>query len=280
MSTIYSAADKGFDERLSIIDRAQIALLREVMSELGAGRLILKGGMAMRAVLGSMRLTKDIDFDRDPKLTLNAVKGRLRKSLETAASNAGIRAPKAEITKETPTTVRARLSGRSAAGSDLRFEVEVSDRQHELNRQYIRAVTVIPPASYAMAPFLVEAYTSDMLAAMKIAAAMSDMRNAPRDVYDLYDLIAMGANPVPLLVPQQAALLQQVRRDAMTKIEHIGFDLAREELLPYLPQADRDNLSEDRWMEYTLVVGEAIERWVDAALALQASAAPANGPSA
>ena len=280
MATIYSPAEKGFDERLSLIDKAQIALLREVMSELGAGRLILKGGMAMRAVIGSMRLTKDIDFDRDPKLTLNAVKGRLRKSLEAAASNAGIRSPKAEITKETPTTVRARLSGRSATGGDLRFEVEVSGRQIELNRRYIRAVSVIPPASYAMAPFLVEAYTGDMLAAMKIAAAMSDLRNAPRDVYDLYDLIGIGADPVPLLATQPLALLQEVRRTAMSKIEHIGFALARDELLPYLPRADRKQLTEDRWTDYILVVGEAIERWADAGLALQAAEPPTPEASA
>lgn len=278
MATIYSPTEKGFDERLTLVDRAQIALLREVMSELGAGRLILKGGMAMRAVVGSMRLTKDIDFDRDPTFAINSVKGRLRKSLQTAAANAGFRAPRAEITKETPTTVRARLSGLSATAQDLRFEVEVSGRQQELNRSYIRVVTVTPPASYAMAPFLVEAYTADMLAAMKVAAAMSDLRNAPRDVFDLYDLIHLGADPAPLLAKQLPSLLQDVRRTAMTKIEHIGFDLAREELLPYLPKAERDSLTDDRWTDYILTVGEAIERWVDEALAMQVEEAEGPAP--
>jgi predicted nucleotidyltransferase component of viral defense system len=51
MATIYKPSDRGFDERLTSIDRCQIALLREVVGQYGQ-RLVLKGGMAMRAVLG------------------------------------------------------------------------------------------------------------------------------------------------------------------------------------------------------------------------------------
>jgi len=36
-------------------------MLRDLAS--ADARLILKGGMAMRVVVGSMRLTKDVDFD-------------------------------------------------------------------------------------------------------------------------------------------------------------------------------------------------------------------------
>ncbi|MBT2305472.1 nucleotidyl transferase AbiEii/AbiGii toxin family protein [Variovorax paradoxus] len=269
MATIANPADKGFDSSVAVIDRAQLALLREIQSE-AAGRLILKGGMAMRTVVGSMRMTKDIDFDRDPRLALNSTKGRLRASLKTAAAAAGMRDANAEITKESETTVRARLTGRAAGDSaPLRFEVEVSGRAKELNRQYIRAVQVVTPSTYGMAPFFVEAYTVDMLAAMKVAAAMSDSRNAPRDIYDLHDLIAVGANPVALLAAQDPLLLQHIRSTAMAKLELVTFAHAREELRPYLPLSERDALTEERWLEYTLEVGEAIERWVDGALALR-----------
>ncbi|MFM9970103.1 MAG: nucleotidyl transferase AbiEii/AbiGii toxin family protein, partial [Burkholderiales bacterium] len=88
MTTIYSPLEKGFDERLAIIDRCQIALLREIVGQFGAGRLFLKGGMAMRAVFGGMRLTKDIDFDRDPTQSLDSAKGGLRRSMVRAAANA------------------------------------------------------------------------------------------------------------------------------------------------------------------------------------------------
>lgn len=281
MTTIYSPTEKGFSERLSTIDRAQVALLREIMSAFGGQRMVLKGGMAMRAVVGSMRLTKDIDFDRDASLSLRSTKGRLRQALKTAGANAGIREVVAEITKETTTTVRARLTGRTSAGTGLRFEVEVSGRERELNRRYIEAVTVSPPSAYGMAPFLVTSYTPDMLAAMKIAAAMSDQRNAPRDVYDLHDLIGIGADPVSLLEGQDLALLEHIAQHAIGKLEMIGFDLAREELLAYLPPAQREELTEERWIDLTLEVAQALEIWARRAIERQVPCAPqAPGPEA
>ena len=151
MTTIYSPVQRGFDERLAMIDRCQIALLREIVGQYGAGRLFLKGGMAMRAVFGSLRLTKDIDFDRDPSLSLSSAKDGLRHAIVRAAANAGIRQPEAQVTKASGTTVRVRLAGRSVSGIDLRFEVEVSGRGLPAPR-YRRKEMVIPPASYGIAP--------------------------------------------------------------------------------------------------------------------------------
>ena len=127
MSAIYSPTEKGFDERLTAIDRCQVALLREIVGQYGQ-RLVLKGGMAMRAIFGSMRLTKDIDFDREASLSLDSAKNGLPRALIRAASVAGIRRPEAEITKLTATTIRARLAGETQGGVALRFEVEVSGR--------------------------------------------------------------------------------------------------------------------------------------------------------
>jgi hypothetical protein len=130
-------------------------------------------------------------------------------------------------------------------------------------------VTVAPPPGYGIAPFFVAAYNADMLAAMKIAAVMSERRHAPRDIYDLHDLIGAGANPVPLLARQDVDLLEHTRQTALAKLERIGFDLAREELLPYLPKSERDALTEDRWTACTLAVGESIEQWTAAAIAMR-----------
>lgn len=272
MTTIYSPSERGFDERLSAIDRCQVALLREIIGQYG-GRLTLKGGMAMRAVFGSLRLTKGIDFDRDPSLSLDSAKGGLPKALVRAAANAGIRQPDAQITKLTQTTVRARLSGRSLSGIDLRFEVEVSGRG-VADPAHKRRETVVPPASYGMAPFIVESYSNEMLAAMKIAAAMSETRNAPRDVYDLHDLLTAGADPAELLASRPAAALKQIHDGALHKLELISFALAREELLPYLPPDVRQSLTPDRWLEYTLAVGASIEDWTSKALAIQDQSSP------
>ncbi len=268
MAALYSPTERGFDDRLTAIDRCQVALLREIVNQYG-GRLTLKGGMAMRAVFGSMRLTKDIDFDRDASLSLDSVKGGLPKALLRAAANAGIRQPEASITKLTPTTVRARILGRSIGGIEVRFEVEVSGRGAAPVSQR-RRETVVPPASYGIAPFVVEAYANDTLAAMKIAAAMSEARNVPRDLYDLNDLFSAGADPSRLLAAVPTAALERIRAQALRKLEQIDFALARQELLPYLPPDIREALTEDRWIEDTLAVGTAIELWAASALSLQA----------
>ena len=271
MTTIYDPTSLGFDERLSQIDRCQIALIRAILGQYGAGRLFLKGGMAMRAVIGSMRLTKDIDFDRAPSLSLNSARNGLLRTLGVAAANAGIRQAAAEITKASDTTIRVRLSGQSPGGIALRFEVEVSGRG-AVDARHQRKETVVPPPSYGMAPFVIESYSADMLAAMKMGAALAPARNVPRDIHDLFDLAGAGANPSEILAAQPAAKISALRGGALAKLEGISFDLAREELLPYLPPAVRGALDDGRWTEMVLRVAEAMETWVQEALALQAAA--------
>ncbi|MFT4100232.1 MAG: nucleotidyl transferase AbiEii/AbiGii toxin family protein [Burkholderiaceae bacterium] len=267
MSILYTPTERGFDPRLEAIDRCQVGLLRELVGQQG-NRLILKGGMAMRAVFGGLRLTKDIDFDRDPSLSQDALKKGLLSNLVRAATAAGIRAPKAEITKDTKTTVRARLAGTVAHGTDVRFDVEVSGRRTP-NRANLRAEVVSAPARYAMAPFPVTTYTHEALAAMKIAAALSEQRNAPRDLYDLRDLVRAGVDPTALLAQQDPALLQDFAHRALRKLEMLSYPLARQELLPYLPAGERDALTEEAWIEATLLVAQRVVQWCEAALQRQ-----------
>ena len=130
----------------------------------------------------------------------------------------------------------------------------------------------MPPPSYGMAPFVIESYSADMLAAMKMGAALAPARNVPRDIHDLFDLAGAGANPSEILAAQPAAKISALRGGALAKLEGISFDLAREELLPYLPPAVRGALDDGRWTEMVLRVAEAMETWVQEALALQAAA--------
>jgi predicted nucleotidyltransferase component of viral defense system len=267
MAALYRPSDRGFDDRLNSLDRCQVAFLREVVGQYGQ-RLVLKGGMAMHAVFGSLRLTKDIGFDRQPSLSMESLKTGLPKALVRAAANAGIKQPKAEITILTQTTLRARLVGFALTGDSLRFEVEISGRD-AVAPEWRRRETVVPPMSYGISPFIVESYSNDVLVAMKIAAAMSDARNAPRDVYDLHDLIAANANPKAIMAAKSSQpSLMQMKENVHRKLELIGFDLAREELLPYLPKDIRETLLEYEWLEKTLNVGGAIERWCDQAIEL------------
>lgn len=263
MSTFYSPSDKGFSERLSTIDRAQVALLRELSGHKDL-RLALKGGMAMRVAFGSMRLTKDIDFDRDPSLSTDAVKNQLKRGLLSAAQAAGMRNAAVEITKASDVTVRARLAGKTHSGVDVRFEVEVSGRTYPV-KEHGRMEMVHPPSSYGIAAFPVLTYTNDMMAAMKVLAVLADMRNVPRDVFDLNDLIGAGVNPVSILSTVAAEKLAALKVDALAKLEQINFDLARQELLPYLPPSLAEEIDEAVWDGYLLNVSEKLESWIAAA---------------
>jgi predicted nucleotidyltransferase component of viral defense system len=261
MSTLYDPQDRGFPDAFTTIDRAQVAMLRDLAS--ADARLVLKGGMAMRLVVGSMRLTKDIDFDRAAEISTNAVKASVRKALTYGAQSARLLGVQVEELKVTPTTVRMRLAG-TASGIPVKFVVEVSGRSAPADGSYAR-VTVTPPARYGIAPFVMAAYTHDMLAATKVAAIMSPNRNLPRDVYDLHVLAASA--PEQFLGDFfERGVLQRWMNEALLKVVAITFDQARDELLPYLPPDLRASLTAAAWEEMALTVAGRIEQWLAGAL--------------
>lgn len=267
MAVLYTPSEKGFDQRLEAIDRCQVALLRELSGQLGS-RLILKGGMAMRAAFGSMRLTKDIDFDRDPTLAQDTLKKNIERVMIRSAGAARILRPEVKVTKDTKTTVRIRLSGLLPDQMDVRFDVEVSGRDIP-SAENVRSEIVAPPGRYAMSPFPVTTYTNAALAVMKVGAALSEQRNAPRDLYDLRDLIWSGVNPIDILARQDPSVLEAFAERSLGKLEMLTFQLAEQELLPYLPVAERSALNESTWLDATLLVADAIHGWCHDALRQQ-----------
>lgn len=271
MSVIYDPKDRGFPEALSTIDRCQIAMLRE-LAHSSDGRLVLKGGMAMRVAVGSMRLTKNVDFDRADGVSTASVQSSVKKALQYAAQSAGLRSAQVDAGKSTETTVRMRLAG-TASGTPVRFVVEVSGR-HPVPRAYTQRVQVAPPARYGIAPFMVSTYSHAMLAASKTLAVMSANRNVPRDVHDLHDLLAIDPSPV-LADLARPAELYGMERAVLDKICAMDFAMAQQELLPYIPPDQRDALTQARWDEMTLNVAQAAQRWLRQAMQIQADRAEA-----
>jgi predicted nucleotidyltransferase component of viral defense system len=270
MSNIYDPQDRGFSEALSAIDRCQIAMLRELANATD-GRLVLKGGMAMRVAVGSMRLTKDVDFDRAEGVSTAAVQSSVKKALQYAAQSVGLRSAQIDVGKSTETTVRMRLAG-MVAGAPVRFVVEVSGRS-AVPPDCQGRVQVTPPPRYGIAPFAITTYTHAMLAASKVLAVMSANRNVPRDVYDLHDLLA--ADPVPILVRSVGlAALQDIQATALDKICAIDYAQAQQELLAYIPAAQRDAISQARWEEMALNVAQAVQQWVGSSIAQSAQVTP------
>jgi len=262
MSILYDPKDRGFSEAMSAIDRCQIAMLRELANSTD-GRLILKGGMAMRVAVGSMRLTKDVDFDRAAGVSTASVQSSVKKALHYAAQSAGLRGAEIDPGKSTETTVRMRLAG-TIAGAGVRFVVEVSG-PHPVPRDCQSRVQVVPPSRYGIAPFMMTTYSHAMLAASKVMAVMSANRNVPRDVYDLNDLLS--ADPVSIIATRiPPAELQDIRDKVLKKVCAIDFEQAQQELLPYIPPDQRDSLSKQHWEELTLNVAQMVQHWVTKAL--------------
>lgn len=260
MTAIYDPREKGFPETMFLIDRCQVVMLRELAGE---GRLILKGGLAMRVTVGSMRLTKDVDFDRGSQLSIASAKGSVKRALQAASQSARLLNPAIDFLKATETTIRARLTGNSVVGL-VRFVAEISGR-NEIPNEYCTRIEVIPPASYGIAPFVVTSYTHDMLAASKVLALMSANRNVPRDLYDLKDLIS--ANPASILKGEKNKdELEALLADVFEKASQITFDQARQELLPYVPPKEREVITRQSWEDMTISVAERVHQWLTDAL--------------
>lgn len=258
-------AAEGFSERMCAIDRCQVGLLRALASQYDA-RLYLKGGMAMRALFGSLRLTKDIDFERAPSLSNNSLRKTLPRALQTAALAAGLQAPSVAVTKDTRTTLRAALGATLRNGGDaVQYEVEISGRGLP-PAEHLVHLNVVPPLAYRVTPFGVNGFDAHAMAASKVAALHADNRSVPRDVFDLNDLIAQGAAPVTLLARSGRKWLQSVKGKTIARTGEIGWERADAELLPYLPVSVRRSLDQDAWEDMCLRVAEAVDAWLEKAL--------------
>ncbi len=262
---IDSAASLGFSDEAGARDRCQMQFLAQLMRQ-GASRFILKGGMAMRALYGSARLTKDIDFDCEDSVSPQSMKSQMPRALEQAARTAGLVNTRVTQTKAGDLESKWRLDAAIPGGRSMSFDVEVS-RRGIPDDAYVTTRSVQPPYEYRISAFVVRVYSEVAMAAAKVNALLSDNRNVPRDVYDLHDLVRRGVDPSPLWIAQVPREVLQRKRDAVwAKVDGIRFEQAYDELLPYLPPGLRDMVDESRWDGMRAEVAAQVDRWLDSAL--------------
>ena len=262
---IASPTSLGFSPEAQFRDRSQMAFLASLMRQ-GADRYILKGGMAMRALYGSARLTKDVDFDCDDSISDQSLAKRLPKALEQAARSAGIIDANIERTKSGDQASKWRLAGQTRDHIAVTWEVELSMRGIP-DARFLETRTIQPPYEYAIPPFVARVYGEVATAAAKTNALLSDYRAVPRDVYDLVDLLRRGASPVPLWTEYLSRENLERKRDALLpKVTLIGFPLANAELLPYLPPDIRATINEKTWADMQLEVVEGVTQWFGEAI--------------
>jgi len=218
--------------------------------------------MAMRALFGSLRLTKDIDFERDASLSNASLGKALPKALQSAALNAGLQAPVIAITKDTKTTIRASLRATlGETGEPVQYEVEISGRGLPPAENLVH-LNVVPPMAYRITQFGVNSFDAHAMAATKIAALHSDNRSVPRDIFDLSDLIAQNANPISLLRRADPKWVEEITGNTLARASAMDWNRANEELLPYLPRSVGQSLDTAAWAAMCLRVAEVTDAWL------------------
>jgi predicted nucleotidyltransferase component of viral defense system len=276
---IFAAHELGFSPEAEFRDRTQMQFVALLVRQ-GASRLILKGGMAMRALYGSTRLTKDVDFDCEDNFSQQSMQSHMSKALMQAARLAGLAATEVTQTKRGERSARWRIVGTAAGEVKIVWEAEVS-RRGVPPAGFVETKPFETPIAYRIPPFSVRVYGAAAMAGGKVNALLSDNRSVPRDVYDLSELIRHGADPTELWVRHiPSEVLGRKRAAIMAKIDGINFALAAAELLPYISPDIRQSINESRWDEIRLDVAHHVESWMDAAVARgQPSSENDHGPS-
>ena len=267
-----SARSLGFSDEAELKDRCQIQFLAQLMRQ-GADRFVLKGGLAMRALYGSARLTKDVDFDCDDSLSPQSMKNQLPRALRAAARSAGLTNPEVVQTKDGERACRWRLDVDLLGGTRrMSYDVEIS-RRGLPPAPYIETTTLRSPPDYRIPPFVVRVYTPAAMAAGKVSALLSDNRNVPRDVYDIHELAQNAADPTKLWIDHiPRELLERKRAVVWHKILGIGFDLANSELLPWLAPGVRDTINAEHWDDIRQSVANTVDNWFKVAIPQSAPA--------
>lgn len=258
---IFAANELGFSPDAEMRDRTQMQFIALLMRQ-GASRFILKGGMAMRALYGSTRLTKDVDFDSEDSVSQQSMQARMPKALQQAARSAGLTGIEVKQTKRADRANRWRIQGTAAGDIPITWEVEVS-RRGIPPADFIETRSFEVPVAYRIPNFSVRVYGPAAMAGGKVNALLSDNRNVPRDVYDLHELIRNRADPTSLWIrtlPRES--LEHQQATVIAKIDRIDFALANAELLPYIAPDMRAAIDQARWDEIRLEVAEQVERWM------------------
>lgn len=268
---ILAADELGFGPDAQMRDRTQM-LFVATLARQGASRFVLKGGMAMRALYGSTRLTKDVDFDCEDNVSQPSMQAQMSKALTQAARVAGLTGVDVAQTKKAGRSNRWRIQGATSDGIATTWEVELS-RRGVPPAEFIETRVFEVPLAYRIPAFNIRVYGPAAMAGGKVNALLSDNRSVPRDVYDLFELIHNSADPTPLWiqsVPRET--LERKHAAVMAKIDRIDFSLANAELLPYIAPSIRETINQARWDEMRLDVGEHVERWITQAAAQARSA--------
>ncbi len=248
-----------------IRETLQMKILSEIFWHTRRRDMILKGGMAMRTAANSLRYTKDIDLDanplKEPEYTKETIRAAIRKAVLAYTNyiqNARVTEP-----KQTDTTLRWKINGTIAdTGEPFSLTVEVS-RRGLLNEDHVITTTFVPPPKYNLPPVTLETYDAQALIVAKMNALLSDNRDAPRDLYDLYILFVMNVEPDAALmtgfIKRHDMSAEELVERIWNKLDMMTWERFCEEVIPYLEKAEASRITEEYFHEIVMKTGEKIE---------------------
>jgi len=164
--------------------------------------------------------------------------------------------------KQTEVTARWKISGLDRrTNQTLHLTVEVS-RRDEIAAEDIQH-TYFGPSYGDEASEMVTVYTDKALAFKKVKALLSETREAPRDIADLYLLIQARVEPPVEHLRKWIAEVGPINvREMWRKLDRMDQAMFRAEVLPSLPPTpDGQDLYQD-WDSIRISVGEHVERWI------------------
>ncbi len=259
----------------------QAKLLVELMSQAVHHELVLKGGLAMRAVLGSTRYTKDIGLDAVTEASAGRIQGIVARSIERVLGQPGLLdEAKVSTPKQTETTMRWKVNGK-APGTDrpITLTVEVSrlawaapfrTQELELTKEFAGGA--------ARGRVLV--LDAQALAVCKVLALTDPKRDAPRDLFDLSVLLETELkDPARLLVSQPRERLEEALSELWVKVESMGYERFKAEVAPYLPLETAAAITEDAYSEMQVSVATNVDKWLADAIELQEKTEAAGPPN-
>lgn len=239
----------------------QARLLARLFASSLKGEMALKGGLAMRALTGSARYTKDIDLMAPPDVPLARVRKRIIDAVRDLEATGVVRSLKLTAPKQTDTTQRWKIEGH-VGGTVMHLTIEVS-RRAPLPEGHVVAATWRVPPDAGVGPVMIESIDLPALAAAKVACLGSGMREAPRDLWDLAVLIDLGVEPAEdLMAKFTREEIRQFQDVLWDKVQKMDWATAQANLLPYVEPGAASRLDEATWDDLRLKVASKVEKWL------------------
>lgn len=261
----------GLPEDQIVRDLVQSRLISAVFSQNVSNRLALKGGFAMQMYSAVKRSTRDIDLQSDPKVPMASVARIVREGIAAALTAGFIENAVVSDPKQTETVQRWKIQGTVAGGvSSVNLTIEVSRRGMPKDDLLVKH-DFVPPMESGARPAVVTVFSPAQMFVSKMAALASPNRVAARDVWDINDLFDVIATmriepPIALIAEFGTDRLLEMQKAIDEKLESITWDMAKEQLMPFLPRSVAETFDKNMWELMCARVSVDLGQWIEQAI--------------